>query len=448
MAMQVGKKFSWVIKDFPSLQCKICHSAPVLIGDCKWFLHAYPKGNKVDYLSLYLEVADSESLPSGWRKYVKFRLSIVKQNLKSDTELQETHCWFDEEARCWGFQSMIPLTKLHDEKEGFLVDGDLVIVAEVDVLEVIGNLDESEESEESCRPVKKSKHGGGEESIDSLKEAHLGKETMDVNGFHVLVSQGESVKRIFEMHPDIAVEFRAKNQHLRNACMSFLLSLTETLCVSLQELSNEDLVEADVALTYVRDAGFKVNWLEKKLETVKEKKEKEKCSLIRLEEMKDSLLKLKQKCSDLEALVEKEEAELSAIRTPSSFDDVQSVRLIFERHPETAVEFRAKNQHLRTRYINFLLSLIETLYQPLQELSSEDLVEADIALTYLKDVGFKVDWLENNLDLLKARKEKERACEARVQEMEVQLHDLKHKFEIEKAELSAARAPLSFDDFV
>lgn len=124
------------------------------------------------------------------------------------------------------------------------------------------------------------------------------------------------------------------------------------------------------------------------------------------------------------------------------------MRLIFERHPETAVEFRAKNQHLRTRYINFLLSLIETLYQPLQELSSEDLVEADIALTYLKDVGFKVDWLENNLDLLKARKEKERACEARVQEMEVQLHDLKHKFEIEKAELSAARAPLSFDDFV
>ena len=67
---------------------------------------------------------------------------------------------------------MIPLTKLHDEKEGFLVNGYLVIVAEVDVLAVIATLDESEESEESRRPVKKSKHGGGEESIDSLKEAH------------------------------------------------------------------------------------------------------------------------------------------------------------------------------------------------------------------------------------------------------------------------------------
>ncbi|KAG2325536.1 hypothetical protein Bca52824_008264 [Brassica carinata] len=230
--------------------------------------------------------------------------------------------WFDEKATGWGIPSLIPLTKLHDEKEGLLVNGDLVIDAEVDVLEVIGSFDESEESEESSRPLKKSKHGGGEESIDSLKEAHLGKETMNVNGFQVLVSQEESVRRIFEMHPDIADGFRAKNQHLRNACMSFLLSLIETLCVSLQELSNADLVEADVALTYVRDAGFKVDWLEKKLEIVKEKKEKEKCSLIRLEEMKDKLLELKQKCSVLEALVEKEEAELLATRTPLSFDDV------------------------------------------------------------------------------------------------------------------------------
>ena len=106
--------------------------------------------------------------------------------------------------------------------------------------------------------------------------------------------------------------------------MDFLLSLIDTLCQSLEDLSNEDLVEADIALTYLKDAGFKVDWLEKKLDIVKDKKEKEQSSLARLQEMEDSLLKLKQKCSDLEALVEKEEAELSAIRTPSSFDDVIS----------------------------------------------------------------------------------------------------------------------------
>lgn len=104
--------------------------------------------------------------------------------------------------------------------------------------------------------------------------------------------------------------------------MGFLLSLIETLCQSLEELSNEDLVEADVALTYLKDAGFKVDWLEKKLDIVKDKKEKEQSSLARLQEMEDSLLKLKQQCSDMDALVEKEEEELSDTRTPMSFDDV------------------------------------------------------------------------------------------------------------------------------
>lgn len=39
---------------------------------------AYPKGNfEANYLSLFLDVADSESLPSGWRRHTKFRLTVV-----------------------------------------------------------------------------------------------------------------------------------------------------------------------------------------------------------------------------------------------------------------------------------------------------------------------------------------------------------------------------------
>ena len=59
-----------------------------------------------------------------------------------------------------------------------------------------------------------------------------------------------------------------------------------------------------------------------KLDLVKANKGKEQSSLVRLQEMEDNLFGLKQKCSDLDALVENEEAELSAIRTPLSFDDV------------------------------------------------------------------------------------------------------------------------------
>lgn len=58
---------------------------------------------------------------------------------------------------------MISLSELHD-KEGFLVNREVKIVLKVDVLEVQGKVDVSEES----LPVM---------------------ETIDVNGFHVLPSQ-------------------------------------------------------------------------------------------------------------------------------------------------------------------------------------------------------------------------------------------------------------------
>jgi hypothetical protein len=39
----------------------------------------FPKGNNVDYLSMYLEVADSASLPYGWSIYAQFSLTVVNQ---------------------------------------------------------------------------------------------------------------------------------------------------------------------------------------------------------------------------------------------------------------------------------------------------------------------------------------------------------------------------------
>ncbi|KAJ4896132.1 TRAF-like family protein [Raphanus sativus] len=279
MAKQVGKQFTWVIEDF-SLQTEVYFSDPILIGDCQWFLFINPKEDNVNSLYMGLEVADPESLPSGWRRYKKLS---------------------------FGSSTNVPLTKLLDEKEGFQVDGELMIVAEVEVHQVVGTYDCSEESEEAY------------ESFDILNETQ---EYIDVNGFQVLPSQVEFARCIFERHPDIAVGFRSKNQLLRKTSMNFLLNLIETLGQSLQDLSSEDLEDADIALTDLKDVGFEVKWLESILDDVKEKKEKEESSLVRLREMDDTLLKLKQKCSDLDALVKEEKAELSATRTPLSYYDV------------------------------------------------------------------------------------------------------------------------------
>ncbi|KAL1201576.1 MATH domain and coiled-coil domain-containing protein [Cardamine amara subsp. amara] len=75
MGKEVDNTFPWVIKNFSSsLQAEEIYSEQFVIGGCKWRLVAYPEVNNVgDYLSLslYLEVCDCESLPSGWRRHAK-----------------------------------------------------------------------------------------------------------------------------------------------------------------------------------------------------------------------------------------------------------------------------------------------------------------------------------------------------------------------------------------
>ncbi|CAF2059381.1 unnamed protein product [Brassica napus] len=261
------------------------------------YISAYPKGYKVDnFLSLYLEVPDYGSLPSGWRRHARYRLIVVNQrseklsrqlevqhwfDVKSnswglsihlldiigkvevngfhllssqveyasrmfekhpDTALEihlknpnlrtESHRWFDQKNPLWGFPTMIPLAKIHDKNEGFLVNDQLMIVAEVDVLQVVVTSEKSEETNPLSQQV---------ESVSSVQ--------------------------------DSVVEFRARNQHLKTACTNVLLSLTQTLCLTPQELSVGDLVEAEKALAYTKDTGLEVEWLVKKLNEVKEKKE-------------------------------------------------------------------------------------------------------------------------------------------------------------------------------
>lgn len=233
-------------------------------------------------------------------------------------DVTETEQWFDEEA----FYCKFVFSNTDDGV--FHVDGKLKIVAEVDVLEVMGKLDVPEVSEEATQGLSDiQEYNYGTESIDLLMKTQ---QVMDVNGFQILpyqviffkngiqheykryatiyvsltmpdqflglyticrnlsvivlcisfsLSQVNSVSRIFEKHPGIASEFRPKNRHLRSAYMNFLLGLIQTLCQPPQELSKDDLGQAHVALVCMMYAGFKVDWLEKKLDQVWERKKKE-----------------------------------------------------------------------------------------------------------------------------------------------------------------------------
>lgn len=54
----------------------------VMCTDFFSLLQAYlifPKGNNVDHLSMYLDVADAANLPYGWSRYSQFSLAVVNQ---------------------------------------------------------------------------------------------------------------------------------------------------------------------------------------------------------------------------------------------------------------------------------------------------------------------------------------------------------------------------------
>jgi hypothetical protein len=57
----------------------------------------FPKGNNVDQFSMYLDVADSSSLPYGWSRSAHFSLTVINQiqpkySIRKGMALLHAHC--------------------------------------------------------------------------------------------------------------------------------------------------------------------------------------------------------------------------------------------------------------------------------------------------------------------------------------------------------------------
>ncbi|KAF9664825.1 hypothetical protein SADUNF_Sadunf16G0058300 [Salix dunnii] len=137
-------KFTWTIENFTRLNTKKHYSDIFIVGGYKWRVLIFPKGNNVDHLSMYLDVADSTTLTYGWSRYAQFSLAIVNQihnkysirkgpgYLELDTQHQ-----FNARESDWGFTSFMPLSELYDPSRGYLVNDTVVIEAEVVVCKIL-----------------------------------------------------------------------------------------------------------------------------------------------------------------------------------------------------------------------------------------------------------------------------------------------------------------------
>ncbi|MCO5571925.1 hypothetical protein L7F22_025676 [Adiantum nelumboides] len=130
-------KFTWRIENFSKINQRKFYSDTFTVGGYKWRVLLFPKGNNVDYLSIYLDVADAPTLPYGWTRFAHFSLAIVNQydaklSIRKDTQHQ-----FNARENDWGFTSFMLLQDSYDGNKGFLVNDTLVVEADVNVRKMV-----------------------------------------------------------------------------------------------------------------------------------------------------------------------------------------------------------------------------------------------------------------------------------------------------------------------
>ncbi|GLT65310.1 hypothetical protein SLA2020_377490, partial [Shorea laevis] len=129
-------KFTWTIEHFSRVNTKKHYSDIFIVGGYKWRILIFPKGNNVDHLSMYLDVADSATLPYGWSRYAQFSLAVVNQIHPKYSIRKDTQHQFNARESDWGFTSFMPLSDLYDPGRGYLVNDTVIVEAEVAVRKI------------------------------------------------------------------------------------------------------------------------------------------------------------------------------------------------------------------------------------------------------------------------------------------------------------------------
>ncbi|XP_070665819.1 ubiquitin C-terminal hydrolase 13-like isoform X2 [Malus domestica] len=142
-------KFTWTIENFTRLNTKKhYYSDMFVVGGYKWRILIFPKGNNVDYLSMYLDAADSRTLPYGWSRCAQFGLAVVNQIHPKYSIRKDTQHQFNAREGDWGYTSFMLLGDLYDQSRGYLVNDTVVVEAEISVCKVLdyGSYDSKKET--------------------------------------------------------------------------------------------------------------------------------------------------------------------------------------------------------------------------------------------------------------------------------------------------------------
>ncbi|CAN6903249.1 unnamed protein product [Brassica oleracea] len=274
---------SWVIDNFSEKNDEI-RTANFSISGCEWCVCVHPKGASGSvHLCLYLHVVNPDSLSLGWKRRASYCFVLLNQSGKElFRSPEESRCTlFCSEILSWGYYKTLPLSKL--QEKGFLKKNKLTIKIHIKVLEVV----------------------------------HQGKSTenemLDYGGFQIPASQLALLTKNVIIHdPNFAVDIEPENQAV-NTKYRNLLRIVETLSKPPQSLSLAQLCNAQSELTALEEAGFKLDWLNSKIEELSVECKKEPLSDgSRVRQLEDRVNNVELTLSDLKAELDREKIKSAA----------------------------------------------------------------------------------------------------------------------------------------
>ncbi|KAJ4892168.1 TRAF-like family protein [Raphanus sativus] len=359
-------------------------------GGCEWYLSVCPKYN--DHLSLFLNVANRESLRTGWKRSAKYYFRVLN---KSNRELYRSSVYGRRESVVfcarnpgWGVSKTLPLSKF--QESGFLENDKLIIEVYIKVVEAFDG------------------------------------EGRDINGFQVFSAHVASVKKTFGEH----VAKKEYMNTLSNAC-SKLSELAE-VGVKLDWLKskfdtfkskNTDDGAADESLVPLLEeriknlelmvSGFKKDCLKSKCER-KISHAADECRFQKLEESVKNL-ELMELGLKLDSL--KSKLEEVSLEKKKSHDAVESRAQLLEGRLKKIelMKTGSKLDSLKLKLEEIVLERKES-YDAYE--SRVQQLEERIKNIELMDIGFKLDCVNTRIDI---------SGESLVQQLEERVKDMSRK---------------------
>lgn len=106
------------------------------LGGFSWVIIAYPKGkSNSNFLSLYLKVSNSDSLPNDWFVIASFSMSIIDQISGYKFTRTIPAIPFATSSEDWGMSQFAFLPSLYGHEFGFINYGTLTIEAKIEIID-------------------------------------------------------------------------------------------------------------------------------------------------------------------------------------------------------------------------------------------------------------------------------------------------------------------------